>query len=60
MKPLPWLEDSGGVFPPASQAFNEPNGLLCAGGELVPEILLSAYSQGIFPWFDDDQPILWW
>lgn len=60
MKPLPWLEDSGGVFPPASQAFKEPNGLLCAGGELVPEILLSAYSQGIFPWFDDDQPILWW
>jgi len=33
---------------------------LCAGGDLVPEILLSAYSQGIFPWFDDDQPILWW
>ena len=60
MKPLPWLEDSGGVFPPASQAFKEPNGLLCAGGELVPEILISAYSQGIFPWFDDDQPILWW
>ena len=60
MKPLPWLEDSGGVFPPASQAFKEPNGLLCAGGELVPEILVSAYSQGIFPWFDDDQPILWW
>ena len=60
MKQLPWLEDSGGVFPPASEAFKEPNGLLCAGGDLVPEILLSAYSQGIFPWFDDDQPILWW
>ena len=59
MKQLPWLEDSGGVFPPASEAFKEPNGLLCAGGDLVPEILLSAYSQGIFPWFDDDQPILW-
>ena len=60
MKQLPWLEDFGGVFPPASEAFKEPNGLLCAGGDLVPEILLSAYSQGIFPWFDDDQPILWW
>ena len=60
MKQLPWLEDSGGVFPPASEAFKEPNGLLCAGGDLVPEILLSAYSHGIFPLFDDDQPILWW
>ncbi|HCO11510.1 MAG TPA: leucyl/phenylalanyl-tRNA--protein transferase, partial [Gammaproteobacteria bacterium] len=37
MKQLPWLEDSGGVFPPASEAFKEPNGLLCAGGDLVPE-----------------------
>jgi leucyl/phenylalanyl-tRNA--protein transferase len=60
MKQLPWLEDTGGIFPPASEAFDEPNGLLCAGGQLEPEILLSAYSQGIFPWFDDDQPILWW
>lgn len=60
MKQLPWLEDTGGVFPPASEAFDEPNGLLCAGGQLGPEILLSAYRQGIFPWFDDDQPILWW
>lgn len=60
MKQLPWLEDTGGEFPPASEAFDEPNGLLCAGGQLGPEILLSAYSQGIFPWFDDDQPILWW
>ncbi len=60
MKQLPWLEDTGVVFPPASEAFDEPNGLLCAGGQLGPEILLSAYSQGIFPWFDDDQPILWW
>ncbi len=60
MKQLPWLEDTGGVFPPASEAFDEPNGLLCAGGQLGPEILLSAYSQGVFPWFDDDQPILWW
>ena len=60
MKQLPWLEDTGGIFPPASEAFDEPNGLLCAGGQLEPEVLLSAYSQGIFPWFDDDQPILWW
>jgi len=60
MKQLPWLEDTGGIFPPVSEAFDEPNGLLCAGGQLEPEVLLSAYSQGIFPWFDDDQPILWW
>ena len=44
MKQLPWLEDTGGVFPPASEAFDEPNGLLCAGGQLGPEILLSAYA----------------
>lgn len=47
-------------FPPPSQALDEPNGLLAAGGDLSPKRLLSAYSQGIFPWYSDDQPILWW
>jgi leucyl/phenylalanyl-tRNA--protein transferase len=37
-----------------------PEGLLASGGELSPDMLLSAYSQGIFPWFSEDQPILWW
>jgi len=45
-------------FPPPSLA--EPNGLLCVGGDLSTERLLLAYSCGIFPWFSDDEPILWW
>ncbi|SFU28423.1 leucyl/phenylalanyl-tRNA--protein transferase [Pustulibacterium marinum] len=37
-----------------------PEGILAVGGDLSPERLLLAYSEGIFPWFDEDQPILWW
>ena len=47
-------------FPPTSQALNEPNGLLAVGGDLEPKTLLCAYAQGIFPWFESDQEILWW
>ena len=47
-------------FPPVSQALDEPDGLLAIGGDLSPELLLTAYQRGIFPWFSDDQPILWW
>lgn len=47
-------------FPPLDQALIEPNGLLAAGGDLSPERLLAAYSQGVFPWFNEDDPILWW
>lgn len=39
---------------------DEPNGLLALGGDLSPERLLNAYRLGIFPWFSEDQPILWW
>lgn len=46
------------VFPPQSHA--EPNGLLAIGGDLSTERLLLAYSSGIFPWFNEDDPILWW
>jgi len=45
-------------FPNPSLA--DPDGLLAFGGNLEPETLLSAYQQGIFPWFDEDTPILWW
>jgi leucyl/phenylalanyl-tRNA---protein transferase len=45
-------------FPPVEQA--SPEGLLAVGGDLRPERLLEAYRQGIFPWYNDDQPILWW
>lgn len=45
-------------FPNPSLA--DPDGLLSVGGNLEPETLLCAYQQGIFPWFDEDTPILWW
>jgi leucyl/phenylalanyl-tRNA---protein transferase len=45
-------------FPPVEQA--SPDGLLAVGGDLRPERLLEAYRHGIFPWYNDDQPILWW
>lgn len=45
------------VFPPADAA--EPGGLLAVGGDLAPERLLLAYASGIFPWYDDELPILW-
>lgn len=47
-------------FPPAEDALAQPDGLLAVGGDLAPQRLLNAYAGGIFPWFSDDQPILWW
>ncbi|MEQ1668123.1 MAG: leucyl/phenylalanyl-tRNA--protein transferase, partial [Sulfuriferula sp.] len=47
-------------FPPVVRALQEPNGLLAAGGELRPDWLIAAYQCGIFPWFNEGQPILWW
>lgn len=47
-------------FPPLKNALTEPNGLVAIGGDLSPQRLLSAYRQGIFPWFSDGEPILWW
>ncbi|HWQ40190.1 MAG TPA: leucyl/phenylalanyl-tRNA--protein transferase [Burkholderiales bacterium] len=56
---IPWLgEDSS--FPPLSRALREPNGLLAAGGDLSVERLVEAYRRGIFPWFSENDPILWW
>lgn len=45
-------------FPPA--VFARPDGLLCIGGDLSPQRLVTAYKQGIFPWFSHREPILWW
>ncbi len=45
-------------FPPVDQA--TPEGLLAVGGDLHPERLLEAYRHGIFPWYNEDDPILWW
>lgn len=48
------------MFPPTNLALLEPDGLLAVGGALTPEWLLQAYSNGIFPWFNPGEPILWW
>jgi len=57
-----WIDpgDTTNRFPDVSLALEEPDGLLAIGGSLSPERLISAYRQGIFPWYNEDQPILWW
>lgn len=58
---IDWLaKDQIDPFPPLSAALSEPNGLLAVGGDLSPQRLISAYRRGIFPWFNDEDPILWW
>lgn len=47
-------------FPPVTNALREPDGLLAVGGDLSAQRLIAAYRQGIFPWFNPGQPILWW
>lgn len=59
---IPWLERDD-TFPPVDQALTEEQGaagLLAAGADLSPARLLDAYRHGIFPWFSEGQPILWW
>ena len=51
---------SATYFPPVETALRDPNGLLAMGGDLSVERLLDAYRHGIFPWFNPDEPILWW
>ena len=58
---IDWLsEDKPPYFPDTHTAKTDPNGLLAAGGLLTPSWLIAAYRRGIFPWFDDESPILWW
>lgn len=57
---LPWLDENPQQFPALDTALEEPDGLLAAGGDLSPERIQAAYQQGIFPWFEQGQPILWW
>ncbi len=47
-------------FPDIACALTEPNGLLAIGGELNPNRLIDAYCQGIFPWYIEGQPVMWW
>jgi leucyl/phenylalanyl-tRNA--protein transferase len=56
---IPWLR-TGAPFPPIESALDDPNGLLVAGGDLSSRRLLDAYRHGIFPWYGEGQPILWW
>lgn len=58
---LPRLDDSDPqYFPDPRDALTEPNGLLAFGGGLSPQRLLAAYARGIFPWFGEGEPVLWW
>ena len=56
---LTWLRPDD-RFPPVERSLSSPNGLLAAGGDLSRERLLDGYRHGIFPWFSEGQPILWW
>lgn len=56
---IPWLETDD-PFPPVREALDDPNGLLAAGADLSTDRLLDAYRLGIFPWFGDEDPLLWW
>jgi len=57
---MPFWLTSRLFFPPLENALVEPNGLLAAGGDLSPERMIQAYRSGIFPWFNENEPILWW
>lgn len=61
MSRIPWLhDDPSSPFPHPDQALTDPPGLLAVGGDLSVTRLLNAYGHGIFPWYEDGQPILWW
>ncbi len=60
MTDIPWLRSESLAFPPVETALREPDGLLAAGGDLSVARLKLAYQLGIFPWFEEGQPILWW
>ncbi len=62
MESIFWIDEQDATtdFPPVSQALKDPEGLLAAGGALTPTRLMKAYRNGIFPWFEQGQPVLWW
>lgn len=55
-----WLDQPNTPFPEIDLALKDPNGLIAIGGELSTERLLDAYSKGIFPWYSEGEPILWY
>lgn len=56
---LPWIGPDQ-PLPDPREALREPEGLLAAGADLGPERLLEAYRKGVFPWYSQGQPVLWW
>lgn len=62
MTAITWIEPKAPAesLPPPGAALREPNGLLAAGGDLSPDRLMAAYRNGIFPWYNPGEPILWW
>ena len=59
MPQIPWLEDNNFKFPDVGTALTEPDGLRAASERLTPGLVIQAYTQGIFPWYSDGQPVLW-
>jgi leucyl/phenylalanyl-tRNA--protein transferase len=57
---IPWLNPDCPGFPDPEKALSDPDGLLAAGGALDPRFMVLAYANGIFPWFSEGEPILWW
>jgi leucyl/phenylalanyl-tRNA--protein transferase len=58
--PIPLLNADSLIFPSIDTALKDPNGLLAFGGDLTTDRLISAYKHGVFPWFSDGEPIMWW
>lgn len=56
--PVYWLTDDPTLFPHYDYA--TPEGIIAAGGDLSPQRLINAYANGIFPWFNPGEPIIWW
>jgi len=54
------LSDTSLAFPPLEHALTDPNGLLAIGGDLSTQRLINAYKNGIFPWFSENDPLMWW
>lgn len=57
---IPWISSNSSTFPTLDHALKEPNGLLAFGDDLSTQRLYQAYQNGIFPWFSDGDPVMWW
>ncbi|VVM21818.1 Leucyl/phenylalanyl-tRNA--protein transferase (EC [uncultured Gammaproteobacteria bacterium] len=55
-----FLDAQDAPFPDIDLALDEPNGLIAIGGDLSSQRLINAYQQGIFPWYGENEPVLWY